>query len=126
MGKISDKDFAEMSGRLRLRATRILRQIDAGSSYRDRIEREVARRLGSAATTPTPSTARPAATHNCGACGKETDLDARFCKHCGASTEQAAAPVPTDSARTCATCGKDSDLNARFCKHCGASLESGR
>jgi hypothetical protein len=59
MGKISDKDFAEMSGRLRLRATRILRQIDAGSSYRDRIEREVARRLGTS-TRASASTAAPA------------------------------------------------------------------
>jgi len=46
MGKVSEKDFAEMSARLRARAARLMRQLDAGSVYREQIEREVARRLG--------------------------------------------------------------------------------
>jgi hypothetical protein len=45
MGKVSEKDFSEMSGRLRARATRLMRQLDAGSVYRQEIEREVERRL---------------------------------------------------------------------------------
>ena len=45
MGKLSDKDFTEMSARLRARAARILRQLDAGSGYREAIEREIERRV---------------------------------------------------------------------------------
>jgi hypothetical protein len=88
MGKISEKDFAEMSGRLRARATRLLGQLDAGSSYRDQIEREVARRIGSTPDEHAPAASDPAnIARACGACGKDSDLDARFCKHCGSSLE---------------------------------------
>src|SRR5215208_4085869 len=41
MGKVSEKDFTEMSGRLRARAARIIRQLDAGAGYREQIEREI-------------------------------------------------------------------------------------
>jgi hypothetical protein len=77
MGKISDEDFKEMSVRLRARASRIIRQLDAGISYRTEIEREVASRLGEAGG---PASA-PAA---CSACATPNDPDARFCKECGA------------------------------------------
>ena len=46
MGKVSEKDFAEMSARLRARAARLMRQLDAGSLYREQIEKEIAQRLG--------------------------------------------------------------------------------
>ncbi len=55
MGKVSEKDFAEMSARLRARAARLMRQLDAGSLYRQQIENEVGRRLsaaGSASRNP--------------------------------------------------------------------------
>jgi len=45
MGKVSEKDFGEMSARLRTRAARLMRQLDAGSSYREQIEKEVEKRL---------------------------------------------------------------------------------
>jgi hypothetical protein len=73
MGKISEKDFAEMSVRLRGRAAGLLRQLDAGSGYRQAIELEVQRRIGK--------------DPKCRACGTVNDSDARFCKHCGASQE---------------------------------------
>ena len=76
MGKVSDKDFAEMSARLRARAARIMRQLDAGSLYREQIEKEVERRL--AATTP-----RKPAPAVCAACSITNEPDARFCKNCG-------------------------------------------
>lgn len=76
MGKVSDADFREMSGRLRARAARIMKQLDAGGSYRTQIERELVARLGEAAP--------PAAdTHACAGCGTINDPDARFCKSCG-------------------------------------------
>jgi hypothetical protein len=74
MGKLSESDFHEMSARLRARAVRLIRQLDAGSGYREKIEQELAKRVDAAAT----GTAR-----FCAACGTPRDADARFCKNCG-------------------------------------------
>ena len=46
MGKLSDNDFAEMGARLRGRAAGLLRQLDAGSGYREAIQMEIDKRLG--------------------------------------------------------------------------------
>src|SRR5262245_4466751 len=73
MGKVSEKDFAEMSARLRARAARLLRQLDAGAGYRDQIEREIERRLGKVTVVAGV----------CEACSTKNDADARFCKGCG-------------------------------------------
>jgi len=106
MGKVSDKDFAEMSARLRARAAGLMRQLDAGSSYRQAIEAEIEKRVGKAArvvtapavTSPAPAVvpaapaampAAPAAasdqekTKLCLSCCTPNDPDARFCKGCG-------------------------------------------
>ena len=109
MGKVSDKDFAEMGARLRGRAAGLLRQLDAGSGYRQAIEMEVEKRVGkhvpvaravsSAPTTlsgpptaaPTkgePDKVRPteetkSTTKICLSCCTVNDVDARFCKGCG-------------------------------------------
>ena len=89
MGKVSDKDFDEMSARLRARAARLMRQLDAGSLYRDQIENEIAQRLeksGSVAPAPKP----PAQMQNvCAACSVVNDPDASFCKKCGSRIEAA-------------------------------------
>lgn len=82
MGKVSEKDFAEMGGRLRLRAARLLRELDAGTTYRDEIKQEIERRVG------VPDAPRPA-TVACPHCGTSNDADAKFCKQCGASLESA-------------------------------------
>ena len=70
MGKLSEKDFTEMSGRLRARAARIIRQLDAEGTYRERIEKEIERRVGRVSNA-------------CPSCQSANDLDARFCKNCG-------------------------------------------
>ena len=75
MRKMSQADFDEMAGRLRQRALGLMQQLDAGGGYREQIEQEVARRLG------TPDA--PEAPGVC-ACGTANDPDARFCKSCGA------------------------------------------
>ena len=88
MGKVSEKDFAEMSGRLRSRATRLMRQLDATTGYRSEIDREIAKRIGEApaATNVEPVVvSRPATT--CASCSTTNDPDARFCKHCGHTME---------------------------------------
>ena len=74
MGKVSEKDFTEMSGRLRARAARLMRQLDAGGGYRQRIEQEIERRVGRA-------------TNVCRSCQSTNDPDARFCKKCGTALE---------------------------------------
>ena len=96
MGKVSEKDFGEMSARLRARAARLMRQLDAGSVYREQIEKEVERRLGTSnpktpglpqrlsGVAPLPN---PNSQNVCSACEAVNDVDARFCKQCGARLE---------------------------------------
>ena len=82
MGKVSEQDFADMSARLRQRAARLIRQLDAGVSYRDQIRGEVERRVaGSLASGSTTGAIQ------CPHCGTANDTDAKFCKRCGASLE---------------------------------------
>jgi hypothetical protein len=76
MGKLSDDDWKEMSGRLRGRVGRLMRQLDAGAGYRERIERELEKRLGDKAAAVSPERA-------CASCATVNDADARFCKSCG-------------------------------------------
>ena len=101
MGKVSDKDFAEMGARLRSRAAGLIRQLDAGTSYRQAIEAEIDKRVGrpaprpAAAASPAAAVAaeqpktRPAVTAEqtttrlCLSCCTQNDPDARFCKGCG-------------------------------------------
>jgi len=111
MGKVSDKDFAEMGTRLRARAAGLIRQLDAGTSYRQAIEAEIEKRVGRkvgeakggapAAPAPRGTVARPAEapsvaagrtlsdppeqtrTKLCLSCCTPNDADARFCKGCG-------------------------------------------
>ena len=77
MGKMSEEDFREMSVRLRARAARLIKQLDAGSGYRTRIEQDLARRLGAAEEPKTVSG------RTCGRCHMLNDADAKFCKNCG-------------------------------------------
>jgi hypothetical protein len=78
MGKMSEEDFREMSLRLRARATRLIKQLDAGSSYRTQIEKDLARRLGEAHDRGASAVA-----HSCPKCSTSNDADARFYKNCG-------------------------------------------
>ena len=87
MKKVSVQDFTEMSGRLRIRAAGLIRQLDSSVSYRTEIDRELARRLGAAAATAVVTPAAP--TRACAGCATANDTDAKFCKSCGASLEAA-------------------------------------
>ncbi len=87
MGKVSEEDFLEMTGRLRARAGRIMRQIDAGSGYRAAIEKDLARRLAEKRPGGDQAAGSPVSTRAsraCAACSTANDPDARFCKACGA------------------------------------------
>jgi hypothetical protein len=78
MGKLSEADWQEMSGRLRARAARLMRQLDAGAGYREQVEKELAKRLSS-----TPAATEAPAVRFCASCGTPRDADAKFCKNCG-------------------------------------------
>ena len=86
MGKVSDSDLQEMSGRLRARAARLMRQLDAGAGYREQIEtraREAARAPAARRPRRPPPEPQRAVDHACAACATVNDPDARFCKACG-------------------------------------------
>ena len=102
MGKVSEKDFSEMSARLRARAAGLISQLDAGEGYRDEIDKAVASRLATASRGVAPQIeASGSAVHAivppakdpipptklCSACGTVNEADALFCKHCGANME---------------------------------------
>ncbi|MEO7272654.1 MAG: zinc ribbon domain-containing protein [Vicinamibacterales bacterium] len=100
MGKLSPRDFDDMSGRLRGRALLLIKQLDeGGSGYRGIIERELQARMAGreaagVATEPDPVAERldpaddelsPAAVveGTCPSCATVNDADAAFCKRCG-------------------------------------------
>ena len=96
MGKVSDKDFAEMSARLRVRAAGLIRQLDAGSAYRDQIEKEIAKRVAQKSDKSSaglygprggPQGSAPHTIQMCPKCSQENDADAKFCKSCGSKLE---------------------------------------
>jgi len=91
MKKLSDEDFREMSGRLRVRAARLIHELDAAGGYRARIEQDLAKRLGEhtapGGATPVAQIGQgdtEGAHRACTACSTPNDADARFCKACGA------------------------------------------
>jgi len=98
MGKVSEKDFAEMSGRLRSRAARLMRQLDAGTGYRTEIEQEIAKRIG------------------------DGGLVAASAKDAGFTKQDPAHAARVETSNTCASCSTANDPDARFCKHCGAAM----
>jgi hypothetical protein len=96
MRKIAERDYREMIERYRTRAMRLIGEIEAGDDYRVLIERELAMRLKLApqksaaaaavaapAPDPTPSNP-PVERPSCATCGTANDVDAQFCKKCGA------------------------------------------
>jgi ribosomal protein L40E len=126
MGKVSDNDFAEMGARLRGRAAGLLRQLDAGSGYREAIQLELDKRLGKA----------PAAARTVSAAGTVPNA-ARTLSPLGvargdpepvegsAPRSEPVVPEPQaepEKAKICLSCCTPNDTDARFCKGCGYQL----
>ena len=88
MGKVSDKDFADIGATYRARAMRVMRQLDdAGRDYETMIAQGAsAERL---AATPAVASGDAAGASRSDAgraarkCGTRNDADAEFCKKCG-------------------------------------------
>jgi len=108
MGKVSDKDFSEMSARLRGRAAGLIRQLDAGTSYRQAIEAEIEKRVGG---KPVPVDAR-------------RTLSGPPVSGAPEMAQPATEEKPADETRTkiCLSCCTQNDPDARFCKGCGYQL----
>lgn len=66
MGKVGEKDFGEISARLRARAIALMQELDRAPSV------------------PAPPVADVPVPAECAACGTAHDAHARFCKQCGA------------------------------------------
>jgi hypothetical protein len=64
MGKVSEADFAQLSGSLRARALSLMQELDR-------------------AATATPAHAAAPSARTCARCKTANDADARFCKSCG-------------------------------------------
>ena len=79
MAKMSEADFNEMSVRLRARAARLMKQLDAGTGYRPKIEADLLKRLGNTGE----GKASTITERSCPKCSTPNDTDARFCKNCG-------------------------------------------
>ena len=105
MGKVSDKDFTEMGARLRARAAGLIRQLDAGTSYRHAIEAEIEKRVGRK-TAPAPPAAAVATVTAKAAATETPKADA----------------IDTPKAKLCLSCCTPNDPDARFCKGCGYQL----
>ena len=108
MGKLAEADFQEMSTRLRMRAAGLLRQLDAGSGYRDQIERDLAARL-------------KGSRYDSGSAGSRNEMQtdtgsARL------SAERIAGEREASAERLCANCSTVNDADATFCKSCGVKL----
>jgi ribosomal protein L40E len=83
MGKVSDKDFADISATYRARAIRVMRQLDdAGRDYEAMIRDDVGKRLSAVSSQPSASEQKPEP-DRCAKCGTRNDGDADFCKKCG-------------------------------------------
>jgi hypothetical protein len=113
MGRVSDDDFKEMSGRLRTRAARLMRQLDAGTGYRDQIERELQKRLDDGSARLKPSRAEDSADARPKPSRSDASVDADD------SDIRSATAV---AERACAACNTRNDPDARFCKSCGQPL----
>lgn len=93
MKKVAQADFDEMAGRLRARAIRIMRQLDAGEGYRSTIEKELETRLAAMGVEAAPVQVQgdlAASALDACTCGTVNDPDARFCKNCGSKLAQSA------------------------------------
>jgi hypothetical protein len=119
MGKVSPRDFDEMSGRLRARAMMLIRQADeGGAGYRELIEKELSARMAArprAGGVEQPSPRAEERTSVPSIPDIETDEG---------STTHASAGMNAREARDCAECGSGNDRDAAFCKRCGTRLDT--
>jgi hypothetical protein len=121
MGKLSERDFQEMAGRLRARAISLIKQLDEGSTgYRALIERELAARLGQrgAWSARVAATASTAVQESRAASPSREPRVPSPESRVPSREPRAASPSP----HACSACGTTNDADAAFCKRCGRKL----
>jgi hypothetical protein len=144
VGKISEEDYHEYSARYRAEAKRLIRDLDENlAEARKQVEREVERRVSKlqrAADVEEPSSDKPEQTatveatsspeheapvaqktarkplRECTACHIKNELDARFCKGCGAA-------MAALDERLCTVCPARYPQADSECPVCGAAPE---
>ena len=110
MGKVSPRDFDEMSARLRGRAMMLIKQADeGGAGYRELIERELSARL--------VTRARPGAAEHSTAVEPVEPAPVR-------SVRPERSNIEGVAAQFCTACGTGNDRDAAFCKRCGSRLDA--
>jgi hypothetical protein len=133
IGKIDDRDFAELSSRYREEAKTILREMDRDvSPLRERAEQIARGYLEKRGVLAKPKadrqapedpaesppeeveTVAPRSRLACKSCKTSNEVDASFCKKCGARL----------SPRECPACAVVNEPDAVFCKKCGKSLDA--
>jgi len=150
MGRLSDEDWKEMSGRLRSRVARLIRQLDAGTGYREQIERDLDARLkpsrseeggGDARLKPSRSEESDGNARLKPSRSEESDGNARLkpsryeevaeredgaesgdSRSAKASAERTDRSAKALAERVCASCATANDADAKFCKNCGGAL----
>jgi hypothetical protein len=88
-GKLSGEDFRQLNEQYRVRAREVLRELDALLSPHRQdakalLDAAVSGKLESTLAPVTTQSAQGAAAPGCNACGAGNDVDAVFCKKCGA------------------------------------------
>src|SRR5450432_450310 len=145
VGKISEDDYHEYAARYRAEAKRLIRDLDENlAEARQQVERELERRVGrlqgaaangdsSADETsrpgalataddsekdPTKTDESPPSLRGCSACATKNELDARFCKSCGAG-------LAGPGQHLCGACPARFPEAEACCPECGTPRESG-
>jgi hypothetical protein len=113
MGRLSEEDFAEMGGRLRMRAAGLIKQLDSGGGYRDQIEKDLAKRLGPDGDARLKGS-RSIDDHS----ASERTANERSAGVSGPGS----ASLSGERERVCDACQTANDHDAKFCKSCGAKL----
>ena len=120
MGRLSDEDWNEMSSRLRARAARLMRQLDAGAGYRDQIEKDLAKRLGGQDARPQPSRHEEGKDDASRDSAKASTGDE--VRRAAAAAEPEDRRATASAERACTACSTVNDPDAKFCKSCGQPL----
>jgi len=122
MGRLSDEDWKEMSGRLRSRVARLIRQLDAGTGYREQIERDLDARLKPSRSEESDGNARLKPSRYEEVAEREDGAESGDSRSAKALAERTDRSAKALAERVCASCATANDADAKFCKNCGGAL----
>lgn len=113
-GKLDASDYKEIRAKYEAKAVEVLKELESiekdWQSVQDRVDQELAKRIGAPFRSASPTSPRETACPSCGAAAKNDD---RFCGSCGG---ELAKP-------SCRQCGQTLRADQRFCPGCGTAQE---